>query len=86
MLSDLGACLSCFAITHVCSTPAVWRTVTMDPSELAHLRVVALGGEAMSDALISQWAGAVTLLNLYGTTEATVYQLVSVGGWVGGWG
>lgn len=86
MLSDLGACLSFFAITHVCSTPAVWRTVTKDPGELAHLRVVALGGEPMSDALISRWAKRVTLLNLYGTTEATVYQLVSVWGWVVGRG
>ena len=76
MLGDLGGCLASLSITHVCSTPAVWRTVTREARELPHLRVVALGGEPMPDALVSKWAGTVTLLNLYGTTEATVYQLV----------
>lgn len=76
MLSDLSGCLSSFAATHVCSTPAIWRTVTKDPSELGHLRVVALGGEPMPDAVVARWAHAVTLLNLYGTTEATVYQMM----------
>jgi len=75
MLADLGGCLASFGVTHVCSTPAVWRTVTHEPGELA-LRVVALGGEPMSDAVVARWAGAVKLLNLYGTTEATVYQVL----------
>jgi len=75
MLADLGGCLASFGVTHVCSTPAVWRTVTHEPGELA-LRVVALGGEPMSDAVVARWAGAVKLLNLYGTTEATVYQVM----------
>jgi len=76
MLGDLGQCMCSMRVTHVCSTPAVWRTVTMEPSQLPWLRVVGLGGEPMPDSMVTRWAGAVKLLALYGTTEATVYQLV----------
>jgi non-ribosomal peptide synthetase component F len=75
MLGDLGGCLSSMKITHVCSTPAVWRLISKDANDLTHLKVVALGGEPMPETVVSQWAGRVTLMNLYGTTEATVYQV-----------
>ncbi len=39
--------------------------------------MVALGGEVMGRDIVERWAARVRLLNLYGCTEATVYQLVS---------
>ncbi|KAJ1490749.1 hypothetical protein T484DRAFT_1883850, partial [Baffinella frigidus] len=74
LLTDLGGCLSESRATHVCSTPAVFRALRASPAALPDLRVVALGGEAMKAETITEWAGSVALLNVYGTTEATVYQ------------
>jgi len=79
MLGDLGGCLARQDISHVCSTPALWRLVERGPDDLPHLRAVGLGGEPMSEDLVERWAGGhVLLLNLYGMTEACVYQLARV--------
>jgi hypothetical protein len=39
---------------------------------------VGLGGEAAGGSLVAGWAGWVRLLNLYGTTECTVYQVIFI--------
>jgi acyl-CoA synthetase (AMP-forming)/AMP-acid ligase II len=77
LLSDLTCILSDMRITHVCSTPPVWSLVR-DDTALPYLRVVALGGEEMPRAILQRWADRVTLLNVYGTTECTVYQTSKV--------
>ena len=41
---------------------------------LPHLRMVMLGGEPMTAGMISRWRNEVKLVNLYGVTEACVYQ------------
>ncbi|KAK7198183.1 AMP-binding enzyme/Ankyrin repeat/Ankyrin repeats (3 copies)/Ankyrin repeats (many copies) [Novymonas esmeraldas] len=69
--------------THVVSTPAVWSSLTvagqlpllLRASTAACVRVF-LGGERMSQAIIDTWAGVVELYNIYGVTEATIYQSV----------
>ena len=87
---SLGSAVAIAAATHVCSTPALWATVSEGPSELTSLQCVALGGERMGDALIARWAersGALPIAkgspaarptcrlhNIYGVTECTVYQ------------
>ena len=43
-------------------------------SRLPALRVVTLGGEKVPQQLVERWAEAVRLVNVYGTTEGTVYQ------------
>ena len=80
--SDLSGCLRAWRISHVCTTPSTWQMgVRCAPGDLPALRVVALGGEAMSPHTIDAWGSREgkslpTLLNLYGTTEACVYQTV----------
>ncbi|KPI87878.1 hypothetical protein ABL78_3035 [Leptomonas seymouri] len=71
--------------THAVSTPAVWRTVSVEAfrrsesdgegSKTPVMRVF-LGGERMSQELISTWAARVDLFNIYGVTEVTIYQSV----------
>ena len=69
--------------THVLTTPSLWElgmgaTAVPPPS----LRVVALGGEPTPPRLARRWAGArsgegavpIRLFNVYGVTEACVYQ------------
>ncbi|KAG5475129.1 hypothetical protein CUR178_04580 [Leishmania enriettii] len=72
--------LACVQPTHVVSTPAVWSSLTISghllsllPSSTAPMKVF-LGGERMSQELIDIWAGKVELYNIYGATEATIYQ------------
>ena len=42
------------------------------------VRCLSLGGEKMTSKLVDQWASAVELRNIYGVTEATVYQTAMV--------
>ena len=71
--------------THVVSTPAIWRTVALESLQssisteggTARPRMkVFLGGERMPQDLIDAWSAEVELFNIYGVTEATIYQSV----------
>lgn len=80
----LGVLLATARPTHVVSTPAVWRTVSAEAlsscdgkeDALTAPMKVFLGGERMSQDLIAAWAARVELYNIYGVTEATIYQSV----------
>jgi non-ribosomal peptide synthetase component F len=87
LVQDLGAVLCEGAVSHVCSTPALWGMLPACASwaSFPALRVVALGGERLPRALVEQWQPPARqdgenqkrrLLNTYGVTEATVYQTV----------
>ena len=73
LLQDLTEVLRQSQASHLCATPALWRLVDPD-AELPHLWVLALGGEKMPPAIIQKWAPLLHLRNVYGVTEATVYQ------------
>ena len=88
LAQDLPGILRDGKVSHICSTPALWRLLPPGCSwaTFPALRVVALGGEPLPVALAEQWlppqpeagtdavqAGRL-LLNTYGVTEATVYQ------------
>ncbi|EKX53113.1 hypothetical protein GUITHDRAFT_64869, partial [Guillardia theta CCMP2712] len=74
LMVDFGETILSCGATHVCSTPILWRTIQEPVDKYTELEVVALGGEAMPRELVEKWADRVCLLNVYGTTEATVYQ------------
>jgi len=85
LFASMGACLAASGATHVLTTPSMLSTIDpateVDPSgeetlpNLPNLRVVALGGEPMPEALARAWLPAVQrLVNGYGVTECTVYQ------------
>ena len=85
LFASMGACLAASGATHVLTTPSMLSTINpateVDPSgeetlpNLPNLRVVALGGEPMPEALARAWLPAVQrLVNGYGVTECTVYQ------------
>uniref|UniRef100_UPI0037C510A0 amino acid adenylation domain-containing protein n=1 Tax=Nocardia colli TaxID=2545717 RepID=UPI0037C510A0 len=84
------------SVTHACLTPAV--AATLDAAQLNDLRVLMVAGEACPAALVRQWsgtdaAGARSLHNLYGPSEATIWvtatellvdEPVSLGGPISG--
>ncbi|WP_156875043.1 non-ribosomal peptide synthetase [Legionella micdadei] len=45
--------------------------------KLPHLKVIAVGGESCSDAVINYWAKDRLFLNVYGITEATVCSTIA---------
>ncbi|OUS88237.1 non-ribosomal peptide synthetase [Rhodococcus sp. NCIMB 12038] len=57
-------------VTHYLSTPSV--LATLDPGGLESVRVVGVGGEALSSELAGTWSAGRLLLNAYGPTESTV--------------
>ena len=87
ILTELCHCLTSTRATHVCCTPAHWASLgeELGPNDIPQVECVALGGEKMSPALIKQWAtrsgrgcAPWKFMNIYGVTEATVYQTTSV--------
>jgi amino acid adenylation domain-containing protein/non-ribosomal peptide synthase protein (TIGR01720 family) len=44
----------------------------LPPGELPHLRLLLIGGEALTDTLAQRWAKVTRTVNAYGPTEATV--------------
>ena len=76
-LAHLRASIELTRATHVCSTPAVWALYDLHGEGAADAApsTILLGGEPMPASLIRLWLRPdVTLVNTYGTTEATVYQ------------
>ncbi|MBC2892528.1 amino acid adenylation domain-containing protein [Rhodococcus wratislaviensis] len=57
-------------VTHYLSTPSV--LATLDSRGLESVRVVGVGGEALSSESAATWSAGRLLLNAYGPTESTV--------------
>ncbi|WP_433525469.1 amino acid adenylation domain-containing protein [Nocardia pseudovaccinii] len=68
--SDLEHLLRTERITHAAITPSA--LATMEPTDLADLRVLGVGGEAVSPELVDRWAVGRRMVNLYGPTEFSV--------------
>ena len=67
-------------VTHALITPAM--LTSMEPEGLEELRVLGVGGEAVSAELVNRWQRGRTMLNGYGPTEAT--DISTVGDLVAG--
>eukprot|EP00759_Apiculatamorpha_spiralis_P034464 PhF_6_TR35439/c0_g1_i3/m.51665 len=63
-----------FIPTSVIATPSLWRQIRAIPSWWSKETKVCLGGEAMSAAIVDFWSTQCELYNIFGVTEATVYQ------------
>lgn len=63
------------AVTHLLSTPSVLGT--LDPTELADITTVGVGGEPLHTHLAQQWRTGRTLINAYGLCETTVVATLS---------
>ncbi|MGA9870354.1 MAG: amino acid adenylation domain-containing protein [Rhodococcus sp. (in: high G+C Gram-positive bacteria)] len=70
---ELAAAMT--GVTHALMPPAA--AATIDPADVPDLRVLAVGGEALSEELLRRWADRVGLFNVYGPTEATVFTTIA---------
>eukprot|EP00931_Biecheleriopsis_adriatica_P101086 TRINITY_DN762_c0_g1_i6.p1 TRINITY_DN762_c0_g1~~TRINITY_DN762_c0_g1_i6.p1 ORF type:complete len:1363 (+),score=276.28 TRINITY_DN762_c0_g1_i6:131-4219(+) len=67
---DLASELTKMKITVLSTVPTLLKTMD-DPTQL-HVRVLILGGEALTQPLVDKWAPGRQMFNTYGPTEATV--------------
>ncbi len=75
-VEGLRSTLRARRITHVDLPPALLRVLPADA--LAEVRVVIVGGEPSSPALLRRWASRVRLVAVYGPTEATICASLTV--------
>ncbi|KAJ3184337.1 hypothetical protein HDU85_001642 [Gaertneriomyces sp. JEL0708] len=72
MLKDLSLAINALGVTILDLTPTVAGLLRRDM--LTNVKHLALGGEAVTQKVLDEWAGHddVTLLNAYGPTETTI--------------
>ncbi|MFN3274063.1 MAG: MupA/Atu3671 family FMN-dependent luciferase-like monooxygenase [Paracoccus sp. (in: a-proteobacteria)] len=66
-------------VTHLQATPSMARLLLEDPASreaMGQLRLIALGGEALSPGLLADLRGAcpARVMNMYGPTETTIWS------------
>lgn len=66
-INDLAGSMAAFGATGACLTPSAAEALM--PEDVPTLKVLALGGEPLSERLLERWAPHVTLINIYGVTE-----------------
>ncbi|KAI8812030.1 hypothetical protein BJ742DRAFT_77326 [Cladochytrium replicatum] len=78
-LSDIETAVCTLGITHICLPPALATLVKRE--RMPTIRAMLCGGEALTAAVLEQWAGSseTVLLNCYGPTETSVNALVKTG-------
>lgn len=73
--NDLPRAMERMQVNQACLTPTVASLI--QPSEVPSLKYLALGGEPPSKQNVATWADAVTLSNVYGPTECTVWSVIN---------
>ncbi|GAA5084897.1 non-ribosomal peptide synthetase [Nocardia iowensis] len=69
--AELEQLLRTERVTHAVITPSA--LATMEPTDLDHLRVLAVAGEAATPELIERWSVGRRMVNLYGPTEFSIW-------------
>ena len=75
-LSSTAAAMTEFRVNWAFFTPSM--AATLDPKALPYLKTLVLGGEAVTNKNIKDWAGSVSLHNGYGPTETCVFCVSTV--------
>lgn len=70
-INNLAATINRMRITWTFMAPTV--AALLDPRDVPHLQTLVLGGEAVSQSLVDQWASQVNLIDSYGPAECTIW-------------
>ncbi|RAK80872.1 acetyl-CoA synthetase-like protein [Aspergillus fijiensis CBS 313.89] len=76
-VEDLQSVMRKLEVTDATLTPAV--VAQLEPASLPSLREISIGGDAPSSNILRNWSRHVTLNNLYGTTETSVWDTIKTG-------
>ena len=70
-MNNLAGSMVAMNVNHANLTPTV--AAQLELGETPSLKTIVLAGEAMQRKIVEDWAEKVTLINMYGPAEATVY-------------
>ncbi|PON24610.1 hypothetical protein TGAM01_v206540 [Trichoderma gamsii] len=70
-LNGLANTIKSLEATHIQLTPSV--AARLEPVDVGQLRVMTIGGEAATKAVLNQWAEHTHLINMYGPAECTIW-------------
>lgn len=70
LLDDLAGTINLMGVTHMFMTPTVARL--LDPADVPSLESITVGGEQVTNDVVSKWGVAVALRLAYGPTETSV--------------
>ncbi|KAJ5373247.1 hypothetical protein N7517_005253 [Penicillium concentricum] len=73
-MNDIISVVSRFNINYADFTPSFLRSLR--PEDMPSLRAIAVGGEALSRAVIDIWGSHVRLINIYGPAECCVLTTI----------
>ncbi|KAH8658518.1 hypothetical protein BX600DRAFT_384590, partial [Xylariales sp. PMI_506] len=76
-MNNLSEVMQSFEVNHVSLTTTV--ASYLQPEDVPNLKVLIVAGEAMTKTVIERWAGLVTLINMYGPAECTIYCIGKFG-------
>jgi amino acid adenylation domain-containing protein len=74
-LNDLTGAIQRLNATLACLTPAV--VDQLSPADVPSLHTLCVGGEDLTESIVERWAPAVTLINIYGITECTIWCITT---------
>jgi len=69
----LAKAINRMRVNLACLTPTV--ASLLDPRDVRSLRHLSLGGEAVTQTLVSTWSQHVNLVNIYGPAECTIWSM-----------
>ncbi|RFU73550.1 nonribosomal peptide synthase [Trichoderma arundinaceum] len=70
-LDSLANTITSLQVNQIQLTPSV--AARLEPSDVGQLRVLAVGGEAVTKAVLEKWAEKTHLINIYGPAECTIW-------------
>jgi amino acid adenylation domain-containing protein len=70
-MNNLAGVIRSMAVNQVCLTPTVASHI--QPKDVPGLQVLVVAGEAMTREIVEQWADHVSLINMYGPAECTIF-------------
>lgn len=76
-MNNLSGAIQSLEANHVSLTTTV--ASYLQPKDVPSLKVLIVAGEAMTKTVIERWAGHVTLINMYGPAECTIYCIGKFG-------
>ncbi|KAM0461612.1 hypothetical protein ACHAPV_004320 [Trichoderma viride] len=70
-LNNLANAIKSLEANHIQLTPSV--AARLEPVDVGQLRVMTIGGEAATKAVLNKWAEHTHLINMYGPAECTIW-------------
>lgn len=76
-MNNLSGAIQHFRANHISLTTTV--ASYLQPEDVPSLKVLVVAGEPMTKTVVEQWAASITLINMYGPAECTVYCIGKFG-------